>query len=157
MINVPMTPHGKDLIEKELEHLIKVEREQIKEALVFARELGDLKENAEYHAAKEKQSLVEGRIAELQSKISHAQVIDVQKLHNNRIVFGATVNLFDHQKDASILIQIVGEDEAGHEPHKISISSPLGKSLIGRQEGDEVTVKAPRGEMFYTIESFKYV
>jgi transcription elongation factor GreA len=157
MANVPMTVHGRELIEKELDHLIRVEREQIKEALAFARELGDLKENAEYHAAKEKQSHVEGRIAELQSKVAHAQVIDVKKIHSEHIVFGATVDLFDHQKDISITIQIVGEDEAGHEPHKISVASPLGKSLIGKQEGDEIVVKAPRGDMMYLVESFKYV
>ena len=151
-----MTIHGKSLIEKELEFLVKVERENIKEALIFARELGDLKENAEYHAAKEKQSHVEGRIADLQSKLAHAQVIDVSKLKSDRIVFGATINLFDHQKETSLKIQVVGEEEAGHEPHKISINSPPGRALIGKQEGDEVTVKAPKGDMYYTVEEFSF-
>ena len=155
-MNHPMTNHGKKLIEDELSHLIKVERESIKVALAEARELGDLKENAEYHAAKEKQSLVEGRIAELQGKLAKAQVINVVNIKSDKIVFGATVTLFDHQKKISVTIQIVGEDEATGSNKKISYNSPLGRSLIGKEMGDEVIVKAPKGDMIYEIEDFTY-
>ena len=155
-MNHPMTANGKKQIEDELTHLIKVERESIKTALAEARELGDLKENAEYHAAKEKQSHVEGRIAELQGKLAKAQVIAVQNIHLDKIVFGATVTLFDHQKNVSFSIQIVGEDEAAGSHKKISYNSPLGKTLIGKEMGDEVIVKAPKGEMRYEVEDFTY-
>jgi transcription elongation factor GreA len=155
-MNHPMTLFGKKLIEDELTHLIKVEREAIKTALAEARELGDLKENAEYHAAKEKQSHVEGRIAELQGKLAKAQAIDVSKISNDKIVFGATVTLFDHQKNISITVQIVGEDEATGSNKKISYNSPLGRALIGKEMGDEVVVKAPKGDMHFEVEDFTY-
>lgn len=155
-MNHPMTTIGKKLIEDELAHLIKVERESIKTALAEARELGDLKENAEYHAAKEKQSHVEGRIAELQGKLAKAQVIEVQSINLDKIVFGAFVTLFDHQKNNSMTIQIVGEDEATGSNKKISYNSPLGKALIGKEMGDEIVVKAPKGDMLYEIEDFTY-
>jgi transcription elongation factor GreA len=156
-MNHPMTTYGKKLIEDELNHLIKVERESIKVALAEARELGDLKENAEYHAAKEKQSHVEGRIAELQGKLAKAQVINVENIKSDKIVFGATVTLFDHQKNTSLTVQIVGEDEATGSNKKISYNSPLGKALIGKEMGDEVVVKAPKGEMLYEVEDFTYI
>lgn len=160
----PMTELGKQLLEAELDRLIKIEREQIKTALAEARELGDLKENAEYHAAKEKQSLVEGRIQELQGKLSRAQVINTKAIKSERIVFGAFVTLFDYQKNHTIKIQIVGEDEAQaslpseHHPtqHKISYNGPLGKSLIGKEVGDEVIVHAPKGIMKYEVEDFSF-
>lgn len=152
----PMTTLGKQLLEEELNHLIKVERESIKTALAEARELGDLKENAEYHAAKEKQSHVEGRIAELQGRLSKAQVINVSEIRADRIVFGATVTLFDHQKNISLTVQIVGEDEATGSNKKISYNSPLGRALIGKEMGDEVIVNAPKGKLMYEIEDFTY-
>lgn len=151
-----MTLVGKNMIDKELEGLIKVDREEIKKAIAEAREHGDLKENAEYHAAKEKQSHIEGRIQELQSKIATANVIDVSNLDNDKVVFGATVTLYSEEKDASFEYQIVGEDEAQTSDKKISFSSPLGKALIGKEEGDEVVVKAPKGDVNYVIESVEY-
>ena len=152
----PMTLKGKQELDKELNQLIKVDREEIKRAIAEAREHGDLKENAEYHSAKEKQGHIEGRIAELQGKIAGAKVIDVASLDSEKIVFGATVTLYSDEKDETKTIQIVGEDEASSENNKISYNSPLGKALIGKEEGDEVIVKAPKGNVTYEIESFEY-
>ena len=153
----PMTQKGKETLDQELTHLIKVEREEIKVAIAEAREHGDLKENAEYHSAKEKQGHIEGRIAELQAKIAGAKVIDVANLESEKIVFGATVTLYNEEKDESKTIQIVGEDEASSENNKISYNSPLGKALIGKEEGDEVVVKAPKGDVVYEVESFEFL
>lgn len=152
----PMTLVGKQIIDKELEQLIKVEREEIKTAIAEAREHGDLKENAEYHSAKEKQGHIEGRIGELQGKLGGANIIDVSKLNNEKIVFGATVTLYNDEKEESRTIQIVGEDEAALDNDKISYNSPLGKALIGKEDGDEITVKAPKGDVIYTIEEFEF-
>ena len=152
----PMTVHGKKLLEDELAHLIRNEREQIKQAISEARELGDLKENAEYSAAKERQSIIEGRILDVQSKIARGRVIDVSTLSSLKVVFGATVTIYDHQKEISITFQIVGEDEAMTDPKKISYNSPLGRSLIGKETGDEVIVKAPKGDLTYEIQNIKY-
>lgn len=152
----PMTVHGKKLLEDELTHLIRNEREQIKQAISEARELGDLKENAEYSAAKERQSIIEGRILDVQSKIARGRVIDVSTLSSLKVVFGATVTIYDHQKEISITFQIVGEDEAMTDPKKISYNSPLGRSLIGKETGDEVIVKAPKGDLTYEIQNIKY-
>lgn len=156
MSDCPMTMYGKKLLEDELNQLIRVEREAIKQAIQEARELGDLKENAEYAAAKERQSIIEGRIMDLQSKLARARVIDVTNMNSSKIVFGATVTLHDHQKDIELTFQLVGEDEAIHDPKKISFNSPLGKSLIGKEEGDEVIVKAPKGDLTYEVLSIKY-
>lgn len=153
----PMTLKGKQELDKELNQLIKVDREDIKKAIAEAREHGDLKENAEYHSAKEKQGHIEGRIAELQGKIAGAKVIDVANLDSEKIVFGATVTLYNDEKDESRTIQIVGEDEASSEDNKISYNSPLGKALIGKEEGDEVIVKAPKGDVTYEVESFEFI
>ena len=153
----PMTLKGKQALDNELNQLIKVDREEVKIAIAEARAHGDLKENAEYHSAKEKQGHIEGRIAELQSKIAGAKVIDVAALSGDKIVFGATVTLFNDEKDESRTIQIVGEDEASTEGNKISYNSPLGKALIGKEEGDEVVVKAPKGDVIYEIESFEFI
>jgi transcription elongation factor GreA len=152
----PMTVHGKKLLEDELTHLIRNEREQIKQAISEARELGDLKENAEYSAAKERQSIIEGRILDVQSKIARGRVIDVSTLSSLKVVFGATVTIYDLQKEISITFQIVGEDEAMTDPKKISYNSPLGRSLIGKETGDEVIVKAPKGDLTYEIQNIKY-
>ncbi len=152
----PMTLKGKQELDKELNQLIKIDREEVKRAIAEAREHGDLKENAEYHSAKEKQGHIEGRIAELQGKIAGANVIDVANLDSEKIVFGATVTLYSDEKDETKTIQIVGEDEASSEDNKISYNSPLGKALIGKEEGDEVIVKAPKGNITYEIESFEY-
>jgi transcription elongation factor GreA len=151
-----MTILGKKMLETELNQLIRVDREDIKQAISEARELGDLKENAEYAAAKERQSIIEGKIMDLQSKLARARVIDVGNLNSEKIVFGATVKIFDQQKEIEVTYQIVGEDEAIHDPKKISYNSPLGKALIGREVGDEVTVKAPKGDMLYEVIDLKY-
>ena len=156
MANHPMTLIGKNMLQEELDQLIKVVREEVKMAIAEAREHGDLKENAEYHAAKEKQSHIEGRIAELQSKLANANIIDVSKLDHEKIVFGATVTLFSEEKEESFTYQLVGEDEAQTSKAKISYSSPLGKSLLGKEEGDEVIVKAPKGDVHYVVEEIEY-
>ncbi|MAZ48737.1 MAG: transcription elongation factor GreA [Halobacteriovoraceae bacterium] len=156
MAQNPMTLAGKKMLDSELERLIKVEREEIKTAISEARAHGDLKENAEYHAAKERQAHNEGRIAEIQGKLNTAQVVDTSKIDHEKIVFGAWVTLYSVEKDESKTFQIVGEDEAQAMDDKISFNSPLGKALIGKEEGDEVIVKAPKGDIEYTVEGFEY-
>ena len=156
MSDCPMTTLGKKMLEDELSQLIKVDREYIKKAISEARDLGDLKENAEYHAAKERQSIIEGRIMDLQSKLARARVINVSNMQSHKIVFGAIVTILDKKKDITVTYQIVGEDEAMNDPGKISFSAPLGKSLIGKEEGDEVVVKAPKGDLIYEVISFRY-
>ncbi|HLW56916.1 MAG TPA: transcription elongation factor GreA [Bacteriovoracaceae bacterium] len=156
MNECPMTLVGKKLLEAELDQLIKVEREQIKVAISEARDLGDLKENAEYHAAKEKQSHIEGRIMELQAKLARARVVDVSTINSERVIFGATVEVYDQQKDTTVTFQIVGEDEAMSGGNKISYNSPLGKALIGKEVGDEAIVKAPKGDLVYEIQDIRY-
>lgn len=151
-----MTSVGKKLLEDELHNLVRVEREAIKQAISDARELGDLKENAEYHAAKERQSIIEGRILDVQSKIARARVINVSTIQLDKVVFGATVTFYDQQKDIKTTYQIVGEDEAATDPGKISYTSPLGKSFIGKEVGDEVVVKAPKGDLIYEVQDIKY-
>jgi transcription elongation factor GreA len=152
----PMTKLGKKMLEDELSNLVKVEREQVKQAISEARELGDLKENAEYAAAKERQSIIEGRILDVQSKLARARVIDVATLKGEKIVFGATVVLNDQQKGITLTYQIVGEDEAMSDKNKISFNSPLGRALIGKETGDEVVVKAPKGDLIYEVENITY-
>lgn len=156
MSECPMTLNGRKLLEEELNQLIRVEREDIKQAIAEARELGDLKENAEYAAAKERQSIIEGRILDLQSKLARARVVDVSTLKSDKIVFGAKVKIYDTQKDTTLSYQIVGEDEAMTDPNKISYNSPLGKALIGKEEGDEVIVKAPKGDLIYEVQELSY-
>jgi transcription elongation factor GreA len=156
MSEYPMTMLGKKLLEDELTHLIRVEREEVKQAISEARELGDLKENAEYAAAKERQSIIEGRILDLQSKIARGRIVDVNNIKTSKIVFGATVTVLDHQKDLELTFQIVGEDEAMTDSKKISYNSPLGKALIGKETGDEVVVKAPKGDLIYEVQDVRY-
>ncbi len=153
---MPITKAGKDKIEEELNHLIKVEREKLKETIAEARDLGDLKENAEYHAAKEKQAIVEGRIAQLQGILARARVVDVSKINSDKIVFGATVTLRDVEKDTTVTYQVVGEDEADIRIGKVSFNSPLGKALIGKEAGDTVIVKAPKGDVEYEVDNFDF-
>lgn len=152
----PITIEGKEKIEAELNHLIKVEREELKVVIAEARELGDLKENAEYHAAKEKQSIVEGRISQLQGIIANSQVIDISNIESDKIVFGATVTLYDEEKDQEVTYKIVGQDESDSKEGKISYTSPIGKALIGKEEGDTVIVKAPKGDVEYEVISFEF-
>lgn len=153
----PITKAGLKKVEDELLHLIKVERENLKTTIAEARELGDLKENAEYHAAKEKQSHVEGRIAHLQAVVASARVVDISKVKSDKIVFGATVKLFDTNKEESITYQIVGEEESDSRLKKISFKSPLGKALIGKEVGDTVIVKAPKGDIEFEVEDLEYI
>lgn len=154
---MPITKAGKDKIEEELNHLVKVEREKLKETIAEARDLGDLKENAEYHAAKERQGIIEGRIAQLQGILARARVVDVSKIKSDKIVFGATVTLRDVEKDAVVTYQVVGEDEADIRIGKVSFNSPLGKALIGKESGDTVIVKAPKGDVEYEVDNFEFI
>lgn len=157
MDELPITLAGKNKLEAELNQLVKVEREEIKVAIAEARELGDLKENAEYHAAKEKQGIIEGRIAQLQGIMARSRVVEVSKIKSTKVVFGATVSVMDVNRGGSITYKIVGEDESDSKENKISYNSPLGKALIGKEEGDTVIVKAPKGDIEYEIESFEFV
>jgi transcription elongation factor GreA len=157
MEETPITLAGKLKIEAELDHLIKIEREQIKVAISEARELGDLKENAEYHSAKEKQSVIEGRISYLQGIIARARVVDISKINSERIVFGATVTLFDPEKNLKHTYKLVGEEESDIRENRISYISPLGKALIGKEVGDTVIVKAPKGDVEYEVEDIQYI
>jgi transcription elongation factor GreA len=157
MDELPITLAGKNRLEAELEQLVKVEREEIKVAISEARELGDLKENAEYHSAKEKQGIIEGRIAQLQGILARSRVVEVSKIKSKKIVFGATVCILDVEKNTRITYKIVGEDESEIRQNRISYSSPLGKALIGKEEGDTVIVKAPKGDVEYEVESFEFI
>ena len=157
MDEVPITLAGQTRLQAELDQLVKVEREEIKIAISEARELGDLKENAEYHAAKEKQGIIEGRIMQLQGVLARSRVIDVSKIVSQRVVFGATVVVVDTVKDIRHKYTIVGEDESNSKENKISYTSPLGRALIGKEEGDTVVVKAPKGDEEYEIESFEFI
>ena len=157
MDELPITLAGKTKLEAELNQLVKVEREALKISISEARELGDLKENAEYHAAKEKQGIVEGRIAQLQGILARSRVVEVSKIKSTKIVFGATVQVLDVARDQKVTYKIVGEDESDSRENKISFTSPLGKAMIGKEEGDTVIVKAPKGDVEYEIESFEFV
>ena len=158
MNRVPMTVRGEQVLREELERLKKVERPRITQAIAEAREHGDLKENAEYHAAREQQSFAEGRIKELEHKLSHAQIIDVTTIPvTGKVVFGATVTLVDVENDRTVAYRIVGEDEADAKANLISVNSPIARALVGKTEGDEVTVNAPGGDVVYEIEAVEHV
>lgn len=153
-----MTVIGVEALESELSKLKDVERPRIVNDIATAREHGDLKENSEYHAAKEEQAFSEGRIQEIQSKLSRMQVIDVAQLNQDgRCVFGTTISLMNLSDDSEISYQIVGEDEADISLGKISCHSPIAKALLGNEEGDEVTVKAPKGDIVYEILEVQYI
>ena len=158
MNRVPMTVRGEQVLREELERLKKVERPRITQAIAEAREHGDLKENAEYHAAREQQSFAEGRIKELEHKLSHAQIIDVTTIPvTGKVVFGATVTLIDVEDDRAVAYRIVGEDEADAKANLISVNSPIARALVGKAEGDEVTVNAPGGDVIYEIEAVEHL
>ena len=157
MDKFPITNEGFEQIEIELKNLKSIERPSIIKSIAEAREHGDLSENAEYHAAKEKQSFIEGRIADLESKISRAEVINTKKLKGNKIIFGATVTLGDMESKKNIIYQIVGTEEADVENGKISISSPLAKALLGKKVDDTVEVYSPGGSKEYEIEDIKFI
>ena len=153
----PMTVHGHQKLQAELDHLKKVERPAIIAAISEARAHGDLKENAEYHAAKEKQSFIEGRIRDVEAKLSKCQVIDISKINNEgKVIFGSTVTLLHVDTDEEVVYQIVGEDEADIKSHKISVTSPVARAMVGKMEGDEVIVQSPKGETHYEIEKVEY-
>lgn len=152
MTRMPLTQRGVEKLRAELHHLKHVERPRIIRDIAEARAHGDLKENAEYHAAREQQSFVEGRIAELESKLSLAEVIDTSRLENNgRVVFGATVELEAEDSGETVTYQIVGEEEADIKEGLVSYTSPIARALIGREEGDQITVSAPGGQRRYEI------
>lgn len=157
-MKVPMTLEGSERLREELHHLKSVLRPQIIQAISTAREHGDLKENAEYHAAKEQQGFAEGRIKEIESKLADAQVIDVTKIrHTGKVVFGATVTLVEVQSAAEKRYKIVGEDEADLKQNKISVMSPLARALVGKSEGDTVVVNAPNGSIEYEIDKVEHL
>lgn len=158
MSKFPLTVKGAEKLRAELEELKSVVRPRIIASIATAREHGDLKENAEYHAAREQQSFAEGRIAEIEGKLSNAQIIDVTKLDaNGKVVFGATVEIEDLDTEKRVVYQIVGEDEANIKEGRISIGSPIARALIGKEVEDVVTVKAPAGNVEYEIISIEYV
>ena len=148
---IPMTSTGFQRLEDELRHLKSMERPAVIKAIAEAREHGDLSENAEYHAARERQSFIEGRIGELEDKISRADVIDTSKLVGNIIKFGATVTLADEDTDEKVTYQIVGQDESDVKSRLLSVSSPLARALIGKTKGDSVEVSTPGGSKSYEI------
>ena len=155
---IPMTVTGHQVLVDELENLKRVVRKEVIEAISEARAHGDLKENAEYHAAKERQSFVEGRIAELEGKLSLSQVIDVSKIpHTGRVVFGVTVDLINIDNDETSTYKIVGEEEADLKQRKISITSPIARALIGKEEGDIVDINTPGGLVSYEITTVKHI
>jgi transcription elongation factor GreA len=158
MNKVPMTVRGAELLREELARLKSEDRPQVIQAIAEARAHGDLKENAEYHAAKEQQGFIEGRIKEIEGKLSHIQVIDVTEIDaKGKVVFGATVELLDVQSDSETTYRIVGEDEADISAGLISYTSPIARALIGKEEGEEVTFSAPGGDRHYEIIEVKYV
>jgi transcription elongation factor GreA len=157
MNKVPLTIRGAERLREELEKLKRNERPKVIEAIAEARAHGDLKENAEYHAAREQQGFIEGRIKEIEGKLSHAQIIDVTKLNpNGKVVFGATVEVLELEKDEEHQFQIVGEDEADSKQGRISVSSPIARGLIGKVEGDIASVEAPGGLREFEILEVRY-
>ena len=157
MSKVPITVRGAKLLREELKKLKLSDRPRVVSAIAEARAHGDLKENAEYHAAKDEQGFIEARIRDIESKLSHANVIDVRKLTvTGRVVFGSTVDLLNEEDDSEITYQIVGEDEADIREGRISFSSPIARALISREEGDSVSFKAPGGEKTYEILGVRY-
>jgi transcription elongation factor GreA len=157
MNQIPITAVGAERLKLELKELKSVRRPAIIEAIATARDHGDLKENAEYHAAREEQSFTEGRIAELDSALSNAQIIDITRItQNDRVVFGCTVDLLDMATDAQVTYQIVGNIEADISENRIAISSPIARALIGKEEGEDIVVEAPGGSMEYAITAIHF-
>ncbi|MEE4378228.1 MAG: transcription elongation factor GreA [Candidatus Competibacteraceae bacterium] len=157
MTMVPMTATGADRLREELQELKSVARPRVIAAIAEARSHGDLKENAEYHAAREQQSFIEGRIAEIENKLSRAQIIDVTKMPaSGKVIFGATVCLTDEESGEQVRYQIVGEDEADIDAGKISVNSPIARALIGKEEGEIAEFQAPKGIKAYEIDEVLY-
>ena len=156
METFPITQNGYDRMEIELKQLKTEERPVIIQAIADAREHGDLKENAEYHAAREKQGFVEARIKDLEARISHAQILDISKMSGDTVKFGATVLLVDEETDEERTYQIVGEYEADLDKGRLSLTAPFARALIGKEVGDSVEIKTPGGEKFYEILEVNY-
>ncbi|WP_299261914.1 transcription elongation factor GreA [uncultured Kushneria sp.] len=158
MTRVPMTVQGEKALREELNQLKGVDRPRVIADIAEAREHGDLKENAEYHAAREQQGFIEGRIQEIESRLSNAQVIDVTKVaHTGKVIFGTTVKLLNLDTDEKVAYRIVGEDEASIKDGKISVNSPIARALVGKSEGDVVNVRTPGGDVEYEIDSVEHV
>ncbi|KUJ74974.1 transcription elongation factor GreA [Thiomicrospira sp. XS5] len=154
----PMTKEGADALQAELQKLKKEDRPAISNEIAEAREHGDLKENAEYHAAREQQGLIEARIKQIENMLGRVQIIDVTKLNpNGKVVFGATVTVLNVETDEEVTYQIVGEEEADLTHNKISVNSPIARALIAKEEGDEIVVKAPSGNIDYEIVEIQYI
>lgn len=154
----PMTVTGEAVLREELDRLKRVERPRISQAIAEAREHGDLKENAEYHAAREQQSFTEGRIMEIEGKLANAQVIDVTAIaKTGKVIFGTTIDLINIETDETVTYRIVGEDEADVKSNLISVVSPIARALVGKEEGDVVVVKAPGGDIEYEIDQVHHV
>src|SRR5712672_3864635 len=151
MTKIPMTATGYSRLQDELKRLKTVDRPAVIRAIAEARENGDLSENAEYHAARERQSFIEGRLGELEVKIARAEVIDVSKLSGSAVKFGATVTLADEETDEEQTFRVVGEDEADIKDGRLSVTSPLARALIGKGKGDSVEVSTPRGAKSYEV------
>ena len=158
MQKFPMTLEGEKALREELQQLKTVERPQVIAAIAEAREHGDLKENAEYHAAREQQGFIEGRIQDIEGKLSNAQVIDIKSIpHSGKVIFGTTVSLINCDTDAEVEYKIVGDDEADIKQNRISVSSPIARALIGKEEGDTVVVQIPSGTVEYEIDEVKHL
>ena len=152
-----MTPFGEAALRDELEHLTRVIRPQIVDAIATAREHGDLKENAEYHAAREQQSFTEGRIQDIESKLANSEVVDISKIPSgDKVIFGSLVNIINLETDEAFEYRIVGDDEADVNQGKISYKSPIARALIGKEVGDIAVVQAPSGEIEYEIDAVAY-
>ena len=158
MSKIPMTKVGELSLREELQRLKQIERPRIVLAIADAREHGDLKENAEYHAAREQQGFCEGRIKDIEAKLSNAQVIDVTQIENTgKVIFGVTVKLINLDTDQSVSYQIVGEDEADAKNGKISVTSPIARGLIGKEVGEDIAVTTPGGVVEYEIDSVEHL
>ena len=147
----PITPEGAEKLREELNHLRNVERPRVIKMIAVAREHGDLKENAEYHAARDKQSFIEGRVKDIENKLARAEVIDITKLAGSRVAFGARIKLSNTQTEEEVEYRIVGADEADLKEGTISVTSPLARSLLGKEAGDEVKMQMPGGQRLYEI------
>ena len=156
MSKFPITINGEKKLRDELDNLTNIERPKIIEAIATAREHGDLKENAEYHAAREQQGFVEGRIKDIKLKLSNAEIVDPKKISSEKVVFSAKVELFDFEKESNITYTIVGDDEADIKFGLISINSPIARSMIGKKEGDVVSAETPSGEKEFEILKILY-
>ena len=156
-VTYPVTKNGYELLKKELKQLLSTDRPAVVNAISSAREHGDLKENAEYHAAKEQQGFIEGRIQELNAKLANANVIDIEKLSGDKVVFGATVTFEDIDTEEVSSYQLVGEDESNIKQNKISISSPIARALIGRSAGETLTIPIPKGKIEIEIIKVEFI